>query len=250
MTLQWILGWWNLIFMAPFAVALLYLGVYTLTGVGIGDADADAHGDFDPDADADVDADVDAEAHFDADSDAHIDADPDGDADADHDAHGEGNPSSGHSSFHMMALSWLGVGRVPLTLIVIVLLLTWGSAGFVASALLRPREGWEAARLSLPVALVVSVFITRAVVLFMGRFVPLNETYAVRRGELVGCVGEAIYGINESFGMAMVRDGRGDLHQVTCRVGAGIEPVEKGAKVKLVAYGPRDRTFFVRRADV
>jgi len=100
------------------------------------------------------------------------------------------------------------------------------------------------------VALMVSVFITRAVVLFMGRFVPLNETYAVRRGELVGCIGEALYGINETFGVAMVRDGRGDLHQVTCRVGAGIEPVEKGAKVKLVAYGPRDRTFFVRRADI
>ena len=52
MTLEWLLGWWNLVFVAPFFVALLYLGVYTLTGVGGGDADADAEAD----ADADVDS--------------------------------------------------------------------------------------------------------------------------------------------------------------------------------------------------
>src|SRR5258706_9607371 len=113
MTLQWILGWWNLIFVAPFAVALLYLGVYTLSGVGFGDADADAHGDFD--ADADADADVDA--------DAGVDADADADADADGDAHGDAETPGGHPSFHMMALSWMGVGRVPLSLLAFLVLL-------------------------------------------------------------------------------------------------------------------------------
>jgi hypothetical protein len=99
------------------------------------------------------------------------------------------------------------------------------------------------------VALIVSLFVTRSIVMFMVRFVPLNETYAVRRGELVGCVGEAMYGINETFGLAVVRDGRGDLHQVSCRVGTGVAPVTKGARVKLVAYGAKDRTFFVRPVD-
>jgi len=56
----------------------------------------------------------------------------------------------------------------------------------------------------LPVALGMSLFVTRAVVMFMGRFVPLNETFAKRRGELVGCVGEAVFGINEAFGMALL----------------------------------------------
>lgn len=244
MNLAWLLGWWNLIFVAPFAVALLYLGVYTLSGVGFGDADADAHVDVDADADADLDTDAD----LDADSDLDADADADIDADADGEAHGEAN-SGEQSSFHMLALSWLGVGRVPLSLIAIVLLLTWGASGFVTNALVRPLVGWHAARLSLPVAAVVSLFVTRAIVLFMARFVPLNETYALHRGQLVGCVGEALYGINESFGMAMVRDDRGDLHQVTCRVGAGIDPVPKGTKVTLVAYGAKDRTFFVRPVE-
>src|SRR5258706_13534355 len=104
MTLQWLLGWWNLIFVAPFAVALLYLGVYTLTGVGIGDADADVHGDFDADADADVDAD----AHLEADG--HVEGDAQTETDG---PHGDGHSDSetgGQQSFHSMALAWFGVG--------------------------------------------------------------------------------------------------------------------------------------------
>ena len=32
MTLQWLLSWWNLIFVLPFGLALLYLGLYTVSG--------------------------------------------------------------------------------------------------------------------------------------------------------------------------------------------------------------------------
>jgi Protein of unknown function (DUF1449) len=241
MTWQWLLSWWNLIFVAPFAVALLYLGVYTLTGLELGDADADLHGDFDADADADADGHIEADGHVETDADTETDA-----------AHGDGHDPSGSSgshSFHAMALAWFGVGKVPITIIVIVLMLVWGAAGFIANSAIRPLGGWEAARISLPLALLASLFISRVMVLFMGRFVPLNETYAKRRGELVGCIGEAIYGINQTFGMAMVRDDRGDLHQVACRVASEVPPVEKGAKVKLVVYGAKDRTFFVRQVE-
>jgi hypothetical protein len=246
MTLQWLLGWWNLIFLAPFAVALLYLFVYTLSGLGFGEVDAhgDAHGDFDADADADADMDADAHVDVDADADGELDADADADADGDGDAH-----ESGQTSAHSMALSWLGVGRVPLSLIAVVLLLTWGAAGFVANAIMRPQVDWDAARVSLPAALIFALFVTRSVVLLMGRFVPLNETYARRRAELVGHVGEALYGIDERFGLAAVRDDRGDLHQVTCRLAPGLEPIARGTRVKLVAYRANEGVFFVRNVN-
>ncbi len=44
MTIQWILDWSSLVFVAPFAVALLYLGLMTLSGIGLGDGDADMDG--------------------------------------------------------------------------------------------------------------------------------------------------------------------------------------------------------------
>jgi hypothetical protein len=234
MTVQWLLGWWNLIFLAPFAVALLYLGVYTLTGITFGDGEVDG----DVEADGDVDADADA------------DADADGDSDADHDADGD-DAGEAHGSFHATALGWLGVGRVPLSLVARVLMLTWGAAGLATNAVLRDHaaSGWAAARVSLPVALGVSLGVTRALVMFVARFLPLNETAARPRRVLVGCVGEAIFTINESFGMAAVRDDAGDLHQVACRTGPGVAAIPKGSRVRLVAYREAERIFFVASTE-
>ncbi|MDB5320857.1 MAG: hypothetical protein JWN40_2488 [Phycisphaerales bacterium] len=251
MTLQWILSWWNLIFVAPFAVALVYLFACTLGGVGMGDADADAHGDIHADADADVDADADAHIDADADGDVHADADADG-HDADSDADGDGDSDSHEAEqtpAHLAALAWLGVGRVPLSLIALVLLLTWGAAGFLTNAILRPRTDFEAARISIPLAMLASVLITRTLVMLIARFVPLNQNLALRQSDHVGEVGQALYGIDERFGLVAVRDGRGDLKQLPCRVAAGIEPIPRGAKVKLVAYRADERFFFVRQLD-
>jgi hypothetical protein len=236
MTLQWLLSWSNLIFLAPFAVALLYLFVYTLTGIDFASADADA--DVDADADADVDADADA------------DADGGVDHDADHDAEAEG---AGHGSFHAMALSWLGVGRVPASFVAMVLLLTWGAAGMATNVILRDRSaasGWDTARMAVPVALAVSLGLTRAIVMFIARFMPLNETSARPSRALVGSEGTALFAINESFGLAAVRDEAGDLHQVPCKTGPGVGPIPKGAKVRLVAYREAERTFFVASAEL
>jgi membrane protein implicated in regulation of membrane protease activity len=256
MTLQWILGWWNLIFLAPFAVALVYLFACTLSGVGIGDGDADAHGDVDADADADIHGDlhhdVDADADADAHADVHADADGhDADGDGESDAEGDGSDShdTSHTPAHAVALAWLGVGRVPLSLIALVLLLTWGAAGFVTNAILRPHTDWQAARVSLPVALLTSLLITRSMVLLIARFVPLNQNLALRRSDLVGEVGQALYGIDEKFGLVAVRDERGDLKQLPCRVAAGVEPIPRGARVKLIAYRATENVFFVSRTN-
>src|SRR5438309_3909871 len=119
MTMQWILGWWNLIFLVRFGLALAYLGVYTLSGWTFGDADVDA--------DAHVDADVDV--HIDADVGAHVDVDHDIDHDVDHDADHDTQaetPGSAQPSSILIALSWIGLGKVPVSILLMVLAMTWG----------------------------------------------------------------------------------------------------------------------------
>jgi hypothetical protein len=69
MTLNWLLGWWNLIFVIPFLVALTYLGIYTASGLTFGDADADADADADEDDGGDIDDGGDANADQDNDAD-------------------------------------------------------------------------------------------------------------------------------------------------------------------------------------
>jgi hypothetical protein len=227
-TTQWLLGWWNLVFLVPFALALLYLALYVASGVTFGDADADA--DLCADADVDADADLDGDA----------DVDTDADADAEHPAH-TGSRSA------MGALAWVGVGRVPLSLVLMVLLLTWGFIGFVANQFLRdvmPRV-WMLPLLSLPVAAAGSLVSTRLLTRGMSRLMPTEETYAKRRTELLGEVGEAIYAIDERFGLAAVRDDRGSLHQVPCRVEPGALPVAKGRKVLLVSYDSERNIYHV-----
>jgi membrane protein implicated in regulation of membrane protease activity len=262
MTLVWLLSWWNLIFILPFGLALLYIGLYTMTGLTFGEGEADVHGDFGGDvgADADLHADVDLHADADLQHDFHVAADADGaeaggDAHADTDAsaaeHGDADGDAHGGSgqpIHLAVLSWLGVGRVPLSIVLVVMLLFWGSIGFVTNVLARSNvgESWRTALVSLPAAALGTLLLTRCVVLAMGRWVPLNETSAKRRHAILGSVGEAIYDIDAKFGMVIVREeGGGNLFQVPCRVNDGAAAIPKGSRVKLVAYGGSEAVFYV-----
>jgi membrane protein implicated in regulation of membrane protease activity len=260
MTLVWLLSWWNLIFILPFGLALFYIGLYTMSGLTLGEGEADLHGDVGGDVggDADLHADVDLHADADLQHDFHVaadagDAEAGGDAHADTDAsaadHGDADAHGGSGQpIHLAVLSWLGVGRVPLSIVLIVMLLFWGSIGFVANALARPNvgESWRAAMISVPAAMLGTLVLTRCVVLLMGRWLPLNETSAKRRHAILGLVGEALYDIDANFGLVIVREaGGGNLFQVPCRVTDGAAAIPKGSRVKLVAYGGPDAVFYV-----
>ena len=131
--------------MLPFGLALLYLGLYTVSGITFGDADAEV-GDFDADADADVHLDADTEVdhdfhgpNIDADADANHDLDSDGDADS--------AIADDQSADSAPAIHWLGIGQVPLSITLMVLLMLWGWSGFVTNYLLAPHmaRAWHVA---------------------------------------------------------------------------------------------------------
>jgi hypothetical protein len=253
MTIQWLLAWHNLIFIAPLLLALLYVGLYAVTGIGAGEgADADHDVDHDVDAEADFHADADVHADADADVDAHVDADADVDGDADvhadadaHDhAHAEAN--GGGSPLSTM-LTLLGVGRTPFSIVMVVLLMTWGIIGFLTNVILLQKSSTGPIVSLLPIGLaaVGSLVLTRGLSGFLGRVMPTNETYARRRHDLLGSVGEAILPVDSSFGMAAVRDDHGDLFQVACRLQGERAALPKGAKVRLVAYNGKSGIYNV-----
>jgi membrane protein implicated in regulation of membrane protease activity len=141
----------------------------------------------------------------------------------------------------------LGVGSVPVSMVLLFLLLTWGSIGFLTNQVVRPwvAQPWMVAVVSLPVAAAGSLLITSVLTRLIGKYMPMRETYARRRHELLGSTGEAIYPIDETFGMANVRDDHGDLFQVPCRLEQGHSAIPKGARVKLVAYDKGQSLFYV-----
>ncbi|MGE5611311.1 MAG: hypothetical protein ACM359_18830 [Bacillota bacterium] len=252
MTTEFLFAWWNLIFIVPFLLALLYLGLYAISGATFGEADAGVDADGDVDADAHVDVDGDADTAVDADADGAVAADTDVDTDATVHADvehvgGGGATDVAHPPFYMTALSWLGVGRVPLSLLLMVWLTSWGVIGFLVNALLYPalQDHSHIPGLSLPAAAVGSLLFSSGFARLMARWVPLSETYARRRHELLGLIGQAIYPINEQFGLASVRDDRGMLFQIPCRVFRAGPPIDKGSRVRLVAYNGKQRLFYV-----
>src|SRR5687768_8649258 len=140
MTIQWLLGWWNLMFLLPLGLALLYVGVYAVSGLTFGhaDADADAGADVDADTDLHADADVHADVHADADADGDVEADADAemDGDAHADVHHGGHAHSGVGKtplFDLLSML-IGLGRAPLSILLMVLFLTWGFIGFISNA--------------------------------------------------------------------------------------------------------------------
>ena len=163
MKTEWFFAWYNLIFIVPFLLALLYVGVYAVSGLTFGDADvdhdidADADAHFETDAHVDADADADADGHLE--TDAHIDAD----ADTHVEVHGEAGTVA-HGSVLAGMMSLLGVGRVPLSILLMVLLITWGVIGFVTNYVLYGKVGSEvvAALIAVCIAAVGSGICTRA----------------------------------------------------------------------------------------
>ena len=219
--------WWNLIYVIPFGLALVYLGVYAVSGLTFGE-DLE----IDHDVDHDVDIDVDADADADADGDAEV--------------------GGGGSHALMAALGWLGVGRIPLSLVLMVLLLTWGGIGFAVNQLARPfaHPPALAALASIPAAFFGAMLCTRGVSRFVGAYLPTNETYAKKRAELLGSFGSAVFDISQTFGVASVRDDRGNRHQVNCRVAPGRPALPKGSRLILVGYDPQTQFYQVVPDDL
>ena len=245
------------------------------------DVDTDLDADFDADADLDMDADVDADADFDVDTDLEaetevyidhdleldhdLDSDVEADAEAeiegdlDHDVEGDQGGIE-HEAHHaaleshepsllIRALSVLGFGKVPVSVLMICLMVIFGATGLVANGLFETVVPWDWAPAlyvwpSLALALFASFGLTGKVARGLNRIMPTKETYAVTEEELVGQVGVSVYGIRDGHcGPINVKDTGGTLHQ---EMGRSIDgPVPKGTEVLLVRYHRREDYYDV-----
>jgi membrane protein implicated in regulation of membrane protease activity len=248
MTIELLLAWWNLIYIVPFILALMYLGLFVFTGITFGDADADVDMDADVDADADMDHDTDV-SHADAGSTAVI-----------HAPHAHvhtielDNPplaADGHVSPFYTLLSFLGLGKIPISLALMIFMFVWGITGFAFNAILTQWLGLSAivGVISIPVTLAITLALTGAFAALLAKIIPSDEGKRERRSDLVGKSGEALYDIDETFGMAAVRGDAGGLFQVPCRTVNGTGRIPKGTRIVLFHYDRENSVFHVAPFD-
>ena len=165
----------------------------------------------------------------DGDFDANLDLDLDGDIDGDLDLDSDGGLAG--------ALDWLGVGKLPLSI-----LLTLWAAGFGLSGLAIQEFALSATGARLPMllpsllALGLSFPILKISGAILRPIIPRDETEAVTTQSLLGSEGEIVVGTARRGrpAQARVRDKWGNAHYVQVEPDSDVDEFAAGAKVLLL----------------
>ncbi len=198
-------SWMSLPFAIPFATALLFVGVdMAVGGVGFG---------IDADIDVDVDIDIDIDADVDADGEVGIGV-----------------------------LGWLGVGKLPLSLLVEMMGLAFGAVGLVSLATLAfVLPPWAALAGAVGAGIGAAPVVTHFMGAIVLRLVPGDETTSIRAHTLVGEIGVAASRIGAHAGQVRIEaDGSPMFLNVRCE-----DTVARGTSVRVVTYDARTNLFTV-----
>lgn len=225
--MEQLLAWQNLIFYIPIAFGLLMV-VGTAMGLG-GDHDHDAGHDLDHDVDGDADhgLDHDADAESEVDKHVHVHAD--------------------HTETNLLfkAFSVLGVGKVPLSIVLMISSLIFGGAGIIINSFLEPILTLPAlyGPVSIAASFALMVVTTGRLANLISRFMPSTETYRVSKDDLCGKIGTLTLPASTKTGWALVKDHEGNLHNIRCRTYKGELP--KNSNILVVEYDAATKTYIV-----
>lgn len=136
-------------------------------------------------------------------------------------------------------LSWLNLGRLPLLMLIVVFLFSFGIVGLIGQQLIAAVAGQPAPwLLAVPVALAAALPVTRVFGKGVSRILPKDETEAVSRDSLVGRVAVIVTGEARpgSAAQARVRDQNGQSHYVMVEPDDADDAFAQGAGVLLVRH--------------
>ena len=143
------------------------------------------------------------------------------------------------------ALSLLGIGRAPLSIVLFVFLICFGTIGLMSnmvfSSIRLPVSFFFL--VSLACAGIGSAVVTRWLAGVVGKYLPTLESDTTKRLDLVGRPGKAVFPISETQGPVHVYDARGSLHQVGARTAQGNIGAER--EVVLEDYVPDGDYYLV-----
>jgi membrane protein implicated in regulation of membrane protease activity len=137
-------------------------------------------------------------------------------------------------------LAWLGIGRVPLLMVLVVFLAAFGLAGLAIQQIVGPLPLWMAVPGAIAAALPLTGLGSRG----LARIMPQDETTAVSLDTLVGKRGTITIGTARrgSPAQARVRDVHGQTHYVM------VEPHDEAhaiAEGETVLLARRDGHIFI-----
>lgn len=226
-------AWYNL----PFTLLLMsciFLALLQLIGLG-----------SDSDSEADLDSDLDLEATADLDGDLDVDGDVDGDLDHDFD------PGGGDFSNILSALAFLGVGKAPLMVVLLLLFGSVGLSGWIFNSFVQNRLGYYpslAFALILPLSLIFGGLFSSRTARFIGRALPPISTTASHAAALVGRRGTVISpAVDQKYGLVRLRDGGGTLINIFATTDTN--PIQRDQEVILLTYDKEKKQYTVTAVE-
>jgi membrane protein implicated in regulation of membrane protease activity len=157
-------------------------------------------------------------------------------------AHGAGHDFHAHEHAEAGFLAWLGFGRVPLAVLLIVLCASFAGFGLLAQAIARGLFGaplhWAIA--SVP-ALLAALPVTRVATVAVARLVPREQSYVASRDSLLGRIAVVVQGTATAAlpAEARVPDGFGGSLYVSVVPEAEGAPIPTGTRIVLMARNER-----------
>lgn len=143
-------------------------------------------------------------------------------------------------------LDLLGVGRVPLTLVLAIAGLTFGGTGYAANIVIAGAGADTAwfAIVTIPAAFVSMTALTGVIARGIDRLMPSTESYNVTKHHLVGQVGTLLLPSDATRGLAQVSDRQGNVYNVTCRTD-GAE-LKSGQEILVLEYAEDKDLYLVQ----
>jgi hypothetical protein len=144
--------------------------------------------------------------------------------------------------------SILGIGKVPLMLVVSIFCLIWGATGVAANQIFAMVLRTPALYVwpSMICAFLISYVSTSGLSQLISRMMPQLETYGTEEELLVGRIARAAYELDANPGSAFLLDDQQNRIQVRCRTHDG-SVIPGGAELLLLEYDPPSRIFTVAR---
>lgn len=166
------------------------------------------------------------------------DVEVDVDLETDADVGLEGEPSMGSALLEMM-----GVGRVPMTILMLSYTLLFGGLGQAAMSLLGGVLGKTAVYVAGAVAVLSASLGTGRLSSLLSRLLPSAESYASAPSDLVGTLGTAELPVSSEFGLARVKTSDGSLMKVRCVCEEG--SIDKGGALLVLDFNSSNGIYLV-----
>ena len=155
------------------------------------------------------------------------------------DGHHDGAHDAGHEGAASAFLAPLGVGRVPLSVIVQAYLVSFAVTGFTINALSDGVPTPTSLAWTLPASLVAGYAVVAALARVLGPILSSKKEDATTKADLVGQRAVVISSrVTGDFGEVRIADKSGHQLRLVCKLQSGEPEVPEGRDVVIVEYDP------------